>query len=350
MDKDSYNARLLEHITGAAACFAVTVSKESGLLNVFLEPHEPMTVAEIAAKSNLRQRYVQEVLGCLVTSRIIQVDDNSEKYSLPPELRTCLKGMLISFDLADHLNKRTEDLKSLLDPNGIKGYPTHSRGNIGDKMDELVNTDINGTIDGMFLRSTPDIQQKLETGIDFLEFGCGQGALILAMAEKFPNTRFLGVDISKDAVAVLEKEIQKRKLANLRVEQGDILKLDEKLIEKFDMVHIHDVLHDMGDSVKGAENIKKVVKPGGIVNIIEIVLKGNNHKENIEDPMAPQMYGLSSTVCIPESHNQSGTPGMGCTSGMKGIKEMLTKAGYPLDKLVINKAQNPLLYRFTWYK
>ena len=50
------------------------------------------------------------------------------------------------------------------------------------------------------LPSFPDLQRRLEEGIDVADIGCGQGHAANLMARAFPRSRLVGYDISTEAV------------------------------------------------------------------------------------------------------------------------------------------------------
>ena len=63
---------------------------------------------------------------------------------------------------------------------------------------------------------------RLADGQDVLELGCGWGSLSLTMAERFPNSRILGVSNSKDQRLHIEGEARRRGLANLTIVTEDM--------------------------------------------------------------------------------------------------------------------------------
>ena len=50
--------------------------------------------------------------------------------------------------------------------------------------------------------TSPEIIRRLEEGIDVADIGCGSGYAANVMAKAFPNSRFVGIDFSDDALNV----------------------------------------------------------------------------------------------------------------------------------------------------
>lgn len=63
---------------------------------------------------------------------------------------------------------------------------------------------------------------RLADGQEVLELGCGWGSLSLWMAERYPRSRILGVSNSATQRAFIEKERDRRGLANLEIVTRDV--------------------------------------------------------------------------------------------------------------------------------
>lgn len=61
-----------------------------------------------------------------------------------------------------------------------------------------------------------------------VEIGFGMGHATLELAEKFPDTNFIGIEVYKPGVGRVLNEIHQRKLKNLRVFRGDAVKFVEQ--------------------------------------------------------------------------------------------------------------------------
>ncbi|KAK6175081.1 hypothetical protein SNE40_013617 [Patella caerulea] len=335
MAASEYEARLSTYLNGAAACLALSIGRESGLLKVFMEPHEPMTIPEIASKTNLKERYIQELLGCLVASSIIEIDEASVKYYLPDELRSTLVRVMTFQALVDFSIQRKEDVKACLKMDGPKGYSGQTFPRYGEILSNILCVDLETVLEEEIFSNTPDVKQKLETGIDFVEFGCGMGPVIIELASRYPNSRFIASDYSPEAVAAVSKTIENMGLKNIKAQQADLYQLPDDWVGKFDVVYIRDCLHDMGSPSKGAKGLVKVMKDDGVLLLVEVVIKGDNHRENKEDPFAIQFFIFSTTVCVPESLCQRDGIGLGCTAGLNKMKGIIEQAGIPMSNVEI---------------
>jgi len=73
-----------------------------------------------------------------------------------------------------------------------------------------------------------------------LELGCASGGNLLPMAERFPESRFVGIDYSQAQVLVAERAIGQLGLANIEVRHADIAELGDEL-GTFDYIICHGV-------------------------------------------------------------------------------------------------------------
>jgi methylase of polypeptide subunit release factors len=49
--------------------------------------------------------------------------------------------------------------------------------------------------------------ERLRSGIEVLDAGCGRGLALIAMAQRYPASRFTGYDLCEDAVAFASETV-----------------------------------------------------------------------------------------------------------------------------------------------
>lgn len=89
----------------------------------------------------------------------------------------------------------------------------------------------------------PDTEILVEKSIEIikennlkrvLDIGFGSGCIILSIAEKFPSNQFVGIDISKDALEIANKNLEINKISNVKLELCDIGNYTPE--KKFDLI------------------------------------------------------------------------------------------------------------------
>src|SRR5690606_19194981 len=78
------------------------------------------------------------------------------------------------------------------------------------------------------------IEARLADGIDVMDAGCGRGAALIAMAARYPRSRFIGFDLSHEATAAAQAKADTAGLANILFEARDLTGYDEHA--RFDFV------------------------------------------------------------------------------------------------------------------
>lgn len=82
-----------------------------------------------------------------------------------------------------------------------------------------------------------------------LELGCSMGGNIITQALYYPDAEFAGIDLSGRQVAQGNAIIEKMGLKNVRLEEKDILTIDESF-GKFDYIIVHGIWSWVPDAVK----------------------------------------------------------------------------------------------------
>lgn len=91
------------------------------------------------------------------------------------------------------------------------------------------------TVAALFGLEAPDVARAR-----VLELGCASGGNIIALAEAFPQSEFVGVDASARQVADGDEAVRRLGLANIRIMHRDILEIDASL-GLFDYIICHGV-------------------------------------------------------------------------------------------------------------
>lgn len=107
-----------------------------------------------------------------------------------------------------------------------------------------------------------------EDGSLILEAGCGTGAQTKIIADKNKGSRFLSVDISPSSIKQAQNTISDLGIHNVEFRVEDIFHLTfEEAV--FDHVFICFVLEHLSDTLSALSEMKRVLKPGGTITVIE---------------------------------------------------------------------------------
>jgi 2-polyprenyl-3-methyl-5-hydroxy-6-metoxy-1,4-benzoquinol methylase len=173
--------------------------------------------------------------------------------------------------------------------------------------------------------------ERLEQGIDVLDIGCGSGRAACRLAAEFPNSRFSGYDLCEDAVVAANAEASRQGLKNIRFETRDVSRLGDR--DRFDLVTAFDAIHDQAKPDVVLSEIVAALRPGGTF-LMQDILASSRLENNLENPLAPLLYSISTMHCMTVSLAQGGA-GLGTCWGRELAEKMLRDAG--LREITVEK-------------
>jgi ubiquinone/menaquinone biosynthesis C-methylase UbiE len=324
---DAFMGEVATILNHGAVGLMLALGHRAGLLDT-LAGLLPSTSADIANAAGLNERYVREWLAVMVTGGVVTYDPPAKTYRLPAEHAASLtrNGQLANLAVyAQFLTLAGKVEEPLLEAfktgAGIpyEGYPCFHQIMAEDSQQTVVADigDILGTI-------APDVVCRLEAGIDVLDAGCGAGRAVIRMAELFPQSRFAGLDLCEDAIAMARKEARRRAVANVSFEVVDLSCFEARA--QFDLITSFDAVHDTKDPQALLQMFGRALRKGGAHVMQDI--GGSAHLENnLDFPFAPLLYTGSCVHCTPVSLAQGGE-GLGTMWGWETAEAMLKNAGF----------------------
>jgi ubiquinone/menaquinone biosynthesis C-methylase UbiE len=101
-----------------------------------------------------------------------------------------------------------------------------------------------------------------------LEAGCGTGAQTVIIAPQNPQCNFVSVDIVEDSLEKARASIEEKRIFNVKFQIADVFNLpfDE---ESFDHIFVCFLLEHLRESKKALNSLKRVLKRGGTLTVIE---------------------------------------------------------------------------------
>lgn len=327
---EAFADRLVGALNEGALMLMTSIGHRTGLFDTMSEL-PPSTSEQIAEVANLNERYVREWLGAMVTSKVIDYDKASDTYLLPKEHSAFLTRSASPDNIAVFaqyiplLGTVEDDIVKCFKEGG--GVPYSRYGRFHTVMAEDSGQTVLSSLFDHILPLVPDITEKLEQGIRVADMGCGRGKAINMMAEKYPNSEFVGIDLSIEAISYGKNEAREKNLQNVKFIAKDLTSFDDDAIDKeFDFVTTFDAVHDQANPLALLKGIYKSLKPGGIYLMQDIHSSGHVHG-NLHHPIGPLLYTISCMHCMTVSLAQGGE-GLGAMWGQRQAKSLLHKAGF----------------------
>jgi ubiquinone/menaquinone biosynthesis C-methylase UbiE len=322
--------RLLTVLNHGGLCLMVSVGHRTGLFDAMKEM-EPSTSAEIAARAGFNERYVREWLGAMVTGKIIEVDPESNRFSLPAEHA----AFLTRAAGADNIGVFTQYISLL---GGVEdeivecfknggGVPYTKFPRFHDVMAEDSGQSVLSSLESHIVPLVPGLRDKLTAGIQMLDVGCGRGRIMNRLAELYPQSRFTGMDLSSEAILAAWQQASEKRLRNVEFIVADLSHFDDTAeIDAYDFVTTFDAVHDQAKPLNVLKGIHRTLRSDGVYLMQDI--KGSSHvHKNLDHPLGPLLYTVSCMHCMTVSLAQGGE-GLGAMWGEDKTREYLAKAGF----------------------
>lgn len=327
---EAFAGRLLSALNDGAFCLMASIGHRTGLFDA-MRDQAPLTSPEIASRAGLNERYVREWLGAMVTSGVVSVDPQSIRYDLPPEHAAYLTRAAAADNLAVFaqylplLGNVEDDIVECFKKGG--GVPYERFPRFHAVMAEDSGLSVLSSLESHILPLIPGLAEQLGRGVRGLDAGCGSGRTLNRLAELFPKSRFVGMDLSKEAIRAARDEASAKRLKNVEFAAVDLSDLDRTAEpESFDFITTFDAVHDQGKPLNLLKGIHRALKSDGVYLMQDI--KGSSHVyNNIGHPIGTFLYTASCLHCMTVSLAQGGE-GLGAMWGEETTREYLQRAGF----------------------
>jgi SAM-dependent methyltransferase len=168
------------------------------------------------------------------------------------------------------------------------------------------------------------LPDRLRSGAELADIGCGSGHAINVMAQAFPASKFTGIDFSDEGLAAGRAEADRLGLSNASFVAKDVTKLD--IADAYDVVTAFDAIHDQAHPAEVLANIYRALRPGGVFLMVDIKAS-SRVEDNIGVPFASYLYTVSMMHCMSVSLGLDGD-GLGTVWGRQLATSMLADAGF----------------------
>jgi 2-polyprenyl-3-methyl-5-hydroxy-6-metoxy-1,4-benzoquinol methylase len=324
---EEFAERMLDVVNDGALALMTSIGHRTGLFDA-MAGLVPSTSEQIASAANLNERYVREWLAAMVTGGIVEHDPEGGTYRLPPEHAAFLtraatpENIAVTAQFIPVLACVEDRIVESFKNGGGVPYSAYTR--FHEVMAEDSGQTVVAALTDYILPLVPGLTGLLEAGINVLDVGCGSGRALDLMARKFPESRFVGYDFSEDAIARARAAAQEHGTINVRFEVKDVATLDEEA--RYDLITTFDAIHDQSKPAKVLERIAAALRDDGVYVMQDIAGSSHVHN-NLDHPLGPFMYTVSTMHCMTVSLAQGGA-GLGAMWGEEKAKEMLREAGF----------------------
>jgi SAM-dependent methyltransferase len=329
---EAFAGKMLDILNGGTVSLMISMGHQTHLFDI-MSKLPPSTSEEIATAANLNERYVREWLGAMVTANIVEYNPSAQKYHLPAEhaafltREAGLNNIAVFTQYIALMGEVEQEIIECFHKGGGVPYSAFPR------FQELQAGETARIFDARLINNiiplVDELADRLKSGIDVLDVGCGRGRAVNILARAFPNSRFVGYDISREGIESAKHEAKEWKLTNAKFETKDVTTINKR--EKYDLITAFDTIHDQAQPTKVLREIHNALRKGGVFLMQDIAASSYLH-ENMNNPLGPTLYTFSTMHCMTVSLAYNGE-GLGTVWGKQKAEQKLREAGFssPID-------------------
>jgi 2-polyprenyl-3-methyl-5-hydroxy-6-metoxy-1,4-benzoquinol methylase len=289
----------------------------------------PITPAQLAERTDCRERYIREWLCQQAASGYVEYDASDGTFRLPAEQAMALADedsptfipgafQLLAAVIKDepHITERFRSGEGF-------GWHEHDH-DLFEGTERFFRPGYLANLVDSWLPSLEGITDKLSAGARVADIGCGQGASTILMAKAFPASKFVGSDYHEGSIEAARAAAERGGVAD-RV-SFEVASAKDFGGGPFDLVCVFDALHDMGDPAGAARHVREQLSDEGAWMVVE-PFAGDAIEENL-NPIGRIFYGGSTMLCTPASLSQEVGLALGAQAGEQRLTEVLNDGGF----------------------
>jgi 2-polyprenyl-3-methyl-5-hydroxy-6-metoxy-1,4-benzoquinol methylase len=326
----AFEERLIDTLNSGALCLMTSVGHRVGLFDAMAEL-PPADSEAIAARSGLNERYVREWLGAMVAAGVVDYDSRDSTYALPREHAAFLTRAATPANLAVFaqyiplLGTVEDDVVACFREGSGVPYARFDR--FHEVMAEDSGQTVLPVLKSHILPLVPGLDERLKDGIRVLDVGCGRGRALNLLANWFPNSQFIGIDLSEEAIKIARVEADRQGNKNVSFIARDLSRFDQQAQPgAFDFITTFDAVHDQASPRNVLRGIRISLADDGVY-LAQDIKASSDVQHNREHPIGPLLYTISCMHCMTVSLAQGGD-GLGAMWGKEMAVQYFQEAGF----------------------
>lgn len=324
---ETFVGQVVSDMTASMSGVMVNVGHKLGLYAA-MAGSGAMTPAQLAQKTQTRERYILEWLNNQAAGGYITYNPATGTYELPDEQAMVLANpdspvfMVPGFDTVSSMwLDEDKTIDAFRTGCGIAWGEHHPRLFCG--CEAFFRTGYRANLTTHWIPALDGVEEKLKAGATVADIGCGHGASTIIMAQAYPNSTFLGFDSHDKSI-----EIARQRAEEAGVQDRAIFEVASAKTfpgDGYDLICFMDCLHDMGDPVGAAKHAQEALAEDGTILLVEPFAR-----DRVEDNLnvvGRMYYAASTALCVPNSLSQEVGLGLGAQAGEAKLSQVLAEAG-----------------------
>jgi 2-polyprenyl-3-methyl-5-hydroxy-6-metoxy-1,4-benzoquinol methylase len=345
IDRDKLKRFIKQSGEMVAAGFNCAVTVLGDRLDLYAELANagPANSQELASRTGLHERWIREWLYHQACIGQLEYEDG--RFSIGAEAHAVLVDetspafLMGAFDSAITVGPAVSKLEEAFKTGLGMSYDEHGP-NCACAIERMGAFTKNHRLVPTLIPLIEGLSDQLDAGIRVADVGCGGALSTIAMAQCYPNSTFVGYDISEHALSRARDNVIESGLGNVEIKNPLESPMSEAGV--FDFATTFDVIHDTPYPADLIRDIHSALAENGIW-LCEDIRGFETFEENLEKhPMAAMLYGFSVMVCMNSGMSASDGAGLGTLGFTEGVaREMTHAAGFSsFDRLDVDNPMN----------
>lgn len=289
----------------------------------------PLSAQELAQRADCAERYVREWLNAQAAAGYVVYHAASATYELTPEQSMVLadEGSPVFIPPAWNVPAsmwfdEEKTLHAFRTGRGVAWGEHDARMSCGSAA--FYRNGYRASLVPQWLPALNGVVDRLQTGIEVADVGCGHGHSTVLMAQAYPNSRFHGFDGHSASIEVARRNAEEAGVsARTSFELVSAVRYSDR---QYGLICFFDCLHDLGDPEAAARHAAKVLAPGGTVMLVEPY--AHDRTEQNLNVVGRLFYAASTTICCAHAISEGGHLVLGAQAGEARLADVFRKAGF----------------------
>lgn len=313
---------------GAAVNGALVIIGDKLGLYKALQKDGAMTSQQLAKATGTAERYIREWLSAQAAQGYVEYNSTDNTFELSPEQAMVFADSESPVIMTGGFYAVSSVYHD--EPHVAEAFKTGQGVSWGDHCsclfcgtEKFFRPSYKHNLVQAWIPALDGVEEKLKKGIKVADIGCGHAVSTMLMAEAYPNSTFIGMDIHPPSIEHAIRVSKERGLSNVSFEVADATNLSGG---GFDFAASFDCLHDMGDPAAVAAQVKNILTADGSWMIVE-PFANDNLADNL-NPVGSTYYGFSTMVCVPSSLSQPNAKALGAQAGEARVRKEVIEGGF----------------------
>jgi 2-polyprenyl-3-methyl-5-hydroxy-6-metoxy-1,4-benzoquinol methylase len=325
MTTGEFADRLLKSALGTIEILSIHLGDRLGWYRA-LADHGAATAAELTARAGGHERYAREWLEQQAATGILVAREDG-RFALPEgaaEVLTDESSLAYLAPLARMLAGAATQMPALVDAyrdGGGVGWATFGA-DLRESQSEMNRPWFEHALPDA-LAGVADLDAVLRRpGARVADVGCGGGWSTIALARAYPRATVEGVDIDGPSVELATRNAKEAGV-DVAFHHGDAGMLGD---DAYDAVFAFECLHDLPRPVDTLAAIRRAVRPGGMVVIMDEAAA-----DSFAGPAGDTerlLYGFSLLICLPDGMSHQPSAATGTVMRPDTLRRYAVEAGF----------------------